>query len=151
MTAFNWDSKISNDGGDFVLLEPGIYPFSVKAFEKGYYNGGGKIPACPKAQLTLRVGTGANASDVPDGILLDSSLEWKICQFFNSIGMRRHGEEFTMNWDAIVGKTGYLEIEHREYEKDGEKRKTNQVKKYIDPADMAQAPAQPATPAPAAW
>jgi len=144
MTAFNWDSEIENDGGDFVLLEPGVHPFTVKALEKTFYNGGGKVPPCPKALLTLRVGEGASVSDVNDGILLDDSLEWKICQFFRAIGDRSHGQKYKMDWDHVEGKTGYLEIEHREYEKDGEKRKANSVKKYIDPADV-----KPATPA--AW
>ena len=142
MTAFNWDSTIENDGGDFVLLDPGVYPFTVKSLEKSFHNGGGKIPACPKALLTLRVGEGANVSDVTDSILLDDSLEWKICQFFKAIGARGHGEKYKMNWDSVVGCTGHLEISHREYEKDGETRKANQVKKYLDPADVK--PAKPA-------
>ena len=42
------------------------------------------------------------------------------------------------HWDKVVGKSGRLEIEHREYTtSEGEKRTTNQVKKYIDPADAA--------------
>ena len=138
MTAFNWDSEIQNDGGDFVLLAPGVYPFTVKALEKTFYNGGAKIPACPKAQLTLRVGSDANVSDVTDGLLLDDSMEWKLCQFFTAIGDRAHGQKMKMDWDKVVGKSGRLEIEHREYTtSDGEKRTANQVKKYIDPADAA--------------
>ena len=137
MTAFNWDSEIENDGGDFVLLEPGVYPFTVKSLEKSFHNGGGKIPPCPKAVLTLRVGEGANVSDVNDGILLDDSLEWKICQFFKAIGARGHGEKYRMDWDSVEGRSGYLEISHRDYTtQDGEKRTANQVKKYIDPADV---------------
>lgn len=138
MTAFGWDSTIEHDGGDFKLLPKGIHPFTVKKIEKGFYNGGKTIPPCPKANLTLRVGVGTEVSDVTDGMLLDDSLEWKLCQFFLGIGARKHGEPLKMNWDEsfIVGKTGWVEIEHREYEKDGETKMANQVARYLDPADF---------------
>ena len=144
MTAYNWDSTIENDGGDFKLLEPGIYPFVIKKIEKGYFNGSSNVPPCPKANLTLRVGEGMKISDVFDGILLDDSLEWKLCQFFTGIGSRKHGETLQMNWDEgyLVGKGGWVEIEHREYMKEGETRTTNQVSRYIDPADMKKAKAE---------
>lgn len=138
MTAFDWDSTIEKDGGDFKLLPEGVYPFTIKKIEKGYYNGGKSIPPCPKANLTLRVGTGTDVSDVTDGMLLDDSLEWKLCQFFLGIGARKHGEPLKMNWDEsyLVGKGGWVEIAHREYEKDGETKKANQVVKYLEPADF---------------
>lgn len=138
MTAYDWDSTIEKDGGDFKLLPEGVWPFTIKSVEKSYYNGGKSIPPCPKANLTLRVGHGADMSDVTDGMLLDDSLEWKLCQFFLGIGARKHGEPLRMNWDEsfLVGKTGWVEIEHREYEKDGETRQANQVAKYLDPADF---------------
>lgn len=149
MTAFDWDSKISQDGGDFQLLPVGIYPFTVKKLAKDYYNGGATIPACPKATLTLRVGSAQSGmSDVIDSLLLDDSLEWKLCQFFKAIGARKHGEEIQMNWDAVEGKGGWLEIEHREYQKDGETRTANQVKRYIDPADVPAQQPQPQQAAP---
>lgn len=135
MTAYNWNSEIENDGGDFKLLEPGIYPFTVKALEKAYFNGSKSIPPCPKANVTLRVGVGSEASDVTDGLLLDDSLEWKLCQFFKAIGDRAHGQRISMNWDAVVGKSGRVEIGHREYEKDGQTKTANQVIRYIDPSD----------------
>ena len=137
MTAYDWDSTIEKDGGDFKLLPEGIYPFTIKKVEKGYFNGSKNVPPCPRASLTLRVGVGANVSDVTDGLLLDDSLEWKLCQFFLAIGARKHGEALKMNWDDsfIVGKTGWVQIEHRTYEKDGEEKSANQVAKYLDPAD----------------
>jgi len=155
MAAFNWDSEIKNDGGEFKLLEPGVYPFRVKKLTKDYYNGGKTVPPCPKASLLLHVGYGAEASDVTDGLLLDDSLEWKLCQFFTCIGMRKHGEALRMDWDAVEGKTGWVEIEHRDYIKDGETKKANQVVKYIDPQDAptpAQAqPKQTQAPASMSW
>ena len=152
MAQLDWNSEISNDGGDFKVLEPGTYPFTIKAIEKTYFNGSAKIPACPKAVVTLRVGQGAEASDVTDGLLLDDSLEWKLCQFFTAIGSRTHGQKLRMNWDDsyLIGKTGYVEIETRTYTKnDGTEGRANQVKAYIDPADMPTA--KPAASAGTTW
>lgn len=139
MTAFNWDSTIEKDGGDFKLLPEGIYPFTIKKLEKGFFNGSSNVPPCPRAQLTLRVGTGMDVSDVTEGLLLDDSLEWKLCQFFTGIGARKHGEPLAMNWDDdfIVGKTGWVQIGHRSYtNKDGEEKVGNQVEKFLDPVDF---------------
>jgi len=144
MTAFGWDSEIKNDGGDFKLLDPGKYPFTVKTLEKSYHNGSSKVPPCPMAIVTLRVN---GETDVTERFMLDDSLEWKLCQFFTAIGDRKSGEALKMNWDAIYGKSGWVEIEHREYEKEGEKRKANQVARYIDPADVPAIQAQAAAPA----
>lgn len=153
MTALDWNSPISNDGSDFRLLEPGVYPFVIKSLEKSYYNGSGKIPPCPKALVTLRVN---GETDVTDGLLLDDSLEWKLCQFFNSIGVRKHGETYNPNWDGLVGKAGYVKITNREWVgNDGNTRQSNQVDRYLDPADVfttpTPSPAQPAATAGASW
>ena len=136
MAAYDWDSTIQNDGSDFRLLPEGIYPFTVKKMERGYYNGGNTIPPCPRADLTLHVGVGADTADVTEGILLDDSLEWKLCQFFLAIGDRKHGEALKMNWDAVEGKGGWCEIGHRTWTgRDGEERESNQVVRFIDPQD----------------
>ena len=136
MTAYDWNDTIQNDGSDFRLLPLGIYPFTVKKMERGYYNGGANIPPCPRAELTLHVGIGADATDVPENLLLDDSLEWKLCQFFLAIGDRKHGEALQMDWDAVEGKSGWLEIEHRTWTgRDGEDRESNQVARFIDPQD----------------
>lgn len=155
MAHMDWNDSVSNDGGDFKLLEPGIYPFTIKHVEKSYVeNASSRYSGAKKAIVTLRVN---GETDVTDGIILDTDLEWKICQFMVGAGIRKHGETKEMNWDNsfLVGKTGYVEIEHREYQKDGETRKANQVARYIDPADLdarkaamasvATAPAAPAS------
>lgn len=136
MTAYEWDSTIQNDGGDFRLLPEGVYPFTVRSLEKAYNNGTKSIPACPMAKLVFRVGVGADVSDVTANLYLDDSQEWKLCQFFLALGMRKHGEALKMNWDAVVGKAGWLEVEHYNYtDNKGEEKTINSVARYLDPAD----------------
>ena len=137
MTALGWDSNIKNDGGDFKLLPKGIYPFTVKSLEKAYSNGTSKIPPCPMAKLMLRVGTGAAVSDVSNTLYLDDSQEWKLCQFFLALGMRKHGEELNLSaFERVQGQTGWLEIEHYTYtNNEGEEQTINSVARYLDPQD----------------
>lgn len=158
--ALQLDEEIEYDGGNFRLLEPGIYPFRVKAVSIDYFNGSKSVPPCPRAQLTLVVGEGADASDVIDGILLyeddNGNPNWKISEFYRSVGYKQHGQRVRMVWDeTLVGMTGWLVIENREYVKDGETRKANQVKRYLDPEDAPKAQpvqaAQPQAAYPAAW
>ncbi len=136
--AFGWNDTIKNDGNDFKLLEDGTYPFEITKLEKEYFNGNKNVPPCPRAKLTLKVGTGANSTIVTDSILLYDGAEWRIAQFFRSIGAKKHGQEFEMNWDDdyIVGKVGTLELGTREYEYNGETRKTNTVKRYNDVSEV---------------
>jgi len=146
MARLSWDSTISNDGTDFKLLEPGTYPFTIKSVEKSMSTSQ-RFNGTPMAIVTLRVGVGADSADVIDRIILDTDLEWKICQFFRAIGARGHGDSYQMNWDEsyLVGKTGFVEIENREYQSNGETRHTNQVARYLDMG------ATPASDAGATW
>lgn len=154
MGALNWDSEISNDGSDFKLLEPGTYPAVVKAVEKSFHNGSDKIPPCPKAVVTLRVN---GETDVDTNLLLANEMEWKLCAFFTAVGDRKRGEALRMNWDGLVGKKLHVEVANRSWTgSDGKERQSNDIARFIDPADLpaapaAPAPAQPAAAAPSAW
>ena len=55
--ALDWNSDISNDGQDFVILPEGEYVFQVVDLEKGRHSGSEKLQPCPKATLTLEVRT----------------------------------------------------------------------------------------------
>lgn len=131
---FNWDDTIENDGNGFVLLDEGDYTFTVTGFERGSYPGGAKIPPCNVAKLTLTVDTAASSTQIKCDLLLYKSLEWKISSFFRSIGMKKHGERLVMNWNGILGESGMAHIGQREYTgNDGQVRKTNEVKYFMDP------------------
>lgn len=61
-------------------------------------------------------------------------FEWKLCQFFTSIGLRQHGEKLRMNWAAVTGKTGRCRITKRTYkDKTGADRETNDLDEFLDP------------------
>jgi hypothetical protein len=61
-----------------------------------------------------------------------------LCSFFRSIGSRKSGEKVAMDWSKVVGGTGRATLSIREYKKDGEDRRINQVKKWLDPKPSAE-------------
>lgn len=159
-----WDDEITNDGGSFVLLEEGDYNFRVTAFERGRFPGSAKIPACNKATLTLLVETYDGEASVKYDLIMYSSLEWKISEFFRAIGQKKSGESFRPKWNQVIGSVGRARFRPREYtDRNGEKRQANDVARFYDydpafflpgnnaggkpPAHNGEAPAQGGAPA----
>lgn len=128
-----WDDEISSDSGNFVLLEEGDYDFTVAAFERGRFLGSAKIPACNKAILTLSVDTPAGTASVKYDLILYSTLEWKISEFFRAIGQKKHGEPLRPRWNQVVGSRGRAHFKPRTYtKKDGGEGQANDVTKFYD-------------------
>ena len=128
----DWDSEIETDG-QFVELN-GDYNFQITDMERGRFPGSQKLPACNKATLTLLVYAGpSQTATVKTDLILHKSLEWKLSQFFRSIGQKKHGERITMNWDKVEGSCGRAHFKPRKYtDKNGNERTANDVDYFID-------------------
>lgn len=134
-----WDDEISNDTG-FVLLEEGDYEFTVTAFERARFPGSAKIPPCNKAVLTLAVESGQGTANVKYDLILYSTLEWKMSEFFRAIGQKKQGEPLRPRWNELVGSRGRARFKVRTYtKKDGSEGRANDVEKFYDydPAAMS--------------
>lgn len=137
---FNWDDVIQNDGEEFVLLPEGDYDFVVKSFERGRHNGSEKLPPCNKAVLKIEVSNGQQKSTITHNLMLHSKCEGLICAFFTGIGHRKHGEQLRMDWNRVAGSRGRCKVGVRTWKnKNGEDQKSNEIKKFYDPAESAQA------------
>lgn len=131
-----WDDEIQHDGGKFQVLPEGDYLFSVAKFERARHNGSEKIPPCNKAVLTLSLRGPEGSGTVQTNLFLHSKFEWKLCQFFTSVGQRRHGEVLRMNWGAVTGASGYCHVGVRKWTgTDGKEHESNEVTEFYDPAD----------------
>lgn len=128
-----WDDELTNDGQEYILLEEGDYNFTVKAFERGRFPGSSKIPACNKAMLTIEVETPEGTATAKVDLILWSTLEWKLSEFFRCIGQKKHGEPLRPRWNEVVGSKGRAHFKPREYtKKDGSKGISNDVTKFLD-------------------
>lgn len=128
----SWDSEISKES-EFELLPAGNYKFTVQSVERGRFAGSEKMNACPSATLSLKVsGPDGTEGTVQDTLYLNSKAEWKLSQFFTSIGQKKKGETIRMNWNLVPGSSGELELTVNEYTaKDGSQKKNNRVGKYL--------------------
>lgn len=141
--ALSWDSTIEQESS-FVLLEPGEYNFVVKNMSRATYTPGpnSKITdSSPMAELELDVtDSKGQSATVKENLILHTALEWKISQFFISIGQKVKGQPFVPNWGAIVGATGRAEFDQRKYTSNGEEKQVNQVKNFLEPVQNATQP-----------
>lgn len=149
----SWDDEISSDDSQYIILEEGDYNFTVTNFERGRFPGSAKLPACNKAALTLAVETPEGTAFIKYDLILWSSLEWKISEFFRAIGQKKHGEKFVPRWNAVIGAKGRGRFKPRTYtKKDGTKGETNDAEKFYDfdpnffPGEPAPSTAAPAAP-----
>ena len=128
-----WTREIKNDGDEFKPMKPGIYPAVISRFEQGEHPGSAKIPRCPKAMLTLKVDTGEGVQEVRTTLLVHPKMEWKLSEFFRSIGRKKHGEPFRMDWSNLLGQRLLVRIGTRSYiGSDGEEHVTNNVERFVD-------------------
>lgn len=139
-----WDDEISQET-EFVVLPEGDYDFEVVKFERSRSKGSDKIPASNMAVLDIKVTNGKDATTVKDHLVLHTKMEWKLSQFFRSIGQKKQGETVRMNWNAVPGAKGRCKLIVEKYVNDkGETRENNKIAKYYDYTAPANAAAVPA-------
>ena len=131
-TAFDWNSTISNaeETNEYKPLPEGDYEFVINSVTKKMFNGSAKMPACPQASIEIHVDDPNTGRTVPvfSNLFLCSSQEWKLAQFFKSIGvMSADDKQLRMRWD-IEGE-GTCHIAPREYNG----KVYNDIKKWLLP------------------
>lgn len=122
--ALGWDDEITQES-EFILLDEGEYPFKVEQVEKSYFAGSEKMQPCPQAIVHLLID---DKVKIKTNLFLNTKSEWKLSEFFVSIGQKKKGEPLKMNWSKVTGATGRVSISHREYNG----QKYNEVKKFLE-------------------
>ena len=125
-----WDDQIQEDGKEFITLPEGDYDFTIDHYERGRSQGKGKLPPCNMAIVHFLI-RNPHGEDiiVKENFVLHTSLEWKLSELFASVGQKQKGEQIRMNWNSLPGSTGRCTLYIEEYEKNGEKRTINKIKK----------------------
>ena len=62
--ALDWNDEISDEGGEYPILEAGDYNFTVESFQRKRFNGSDKMCACNQVALKLRI-------DGPEGVVVE--------------------------------------------------------------------------------
>lgn len=122
-----WEDEIVNDGQEYIDIPDGEYDFLVESIDLGRFQGSAKIPSCKQVKITLVIEVpGIGPASISTNLILHSILEWKVSEFFASIGLKQKGTPFKMRWN-IQGAKGRCKISHRMH--DG--KTYNDVKRFI--------------------
>ena len=101
----NWGEGFTAQEDEFVLLDEGVYNFTVTKMEKKVYSGNStKIPnGCPYAELNVQVQSQKGTTNIRERLYLLKSMQWKLTQFFASIGQPVvTGQVFNPNWMLLL-------------------------------------------------
>lgn len=134
----NWDSEIENEGSEFVIVDPGDYNFTVVNFERGRFQGSAKMPPCNQAKLTIRLDIPDGICDMKHNLFLHTKMEWKLCEFFTSIGQRQSGQRVAMNWNTVIGAKGKCRVTKRSFPSKDDPTKirwANDIEKFYAPKE----------------
>lgn len=131
--SFDWNDEISDEGGEYPILEAGDYNFTVEGFTRKRFNGSDKMCACNQVVLKLRIDCPEGVT-VEDNLFLNRKTEWKVSQFFLAIGQKQPGVPLRPNWDALPGSRGRCKLYIDKWKgRDGRDFETNKVDKYYAP------------------
>lgn len=131
-----WDKPLSGDtsGGEYPLLAPGEYEFTVKSAVGAEYKPkpGAKLGHCAQIKLTLIMeGKSTKGKEISanvfDNLFSDPTTEWKMTAFAKSTGI---WHDAMTPWDVTQraeGMTGRATIRIGEF--NGNKR--NEVVRYL--------------------
>ena len=125
-----YEGMIENEDGGFTLLPEGDYDFTVSKITRGRYEGSDKMPACNSVTVELTVWGAQDKATITERFFLVKKFEWKLSQFFLSIGVKKHGEPLMMRWN-IEGMRGKCKVYVDHYKKnDGSDGQSNKIKKF---------------------
>lgn len=125
------DFNATINEGEPQIPEEGQYFFKVKSVEDGV----SKSSGAPMVSVELMLFNGdlEYVGKVYDHMPLIKAAVWKICAFYRTIGLKKHGQPIQMNWPWTVNRYGYCEVIHDSY--NGQKRV--KVSGYIDREAMS--------------
>lgn len=134
--AYDWNDTITEDAREFVLLPDGDYEFVVESFDRQHFSGSEKMPACPKAILNIRILAPEGITYVKHQLLLHSRVQYRLSEFFASIGQKKKGQPMRMNWSVVPGAHGRCKLGHRLYEGNT----YNEIKQFYPAPEPGQTP-----------
>lgn len=117
--ALEWNATIKESSQVFVeLVDKKQYFFEVKKVEQVKSNGSEKTPPHTQARVTLAVYELDSLEYLKDmfyNLPLLTTMEWKLSEFYEGIGLKQRDEPLIMDWNKVLGCKGVFVNEKREY------------------------------------
>lgn len=126
----DFEATIEDEGSEFTLLPDGDYEFIIRKVTRGRFNGSDKVPACGEVNIEMTVGNSTDTTVISERFFMIRKFEWKLSQFFLSIGLKKHDEPLRMRWN-IEGMKGKCKVYVDSFaKKDGSQGQSNKIKKF---------------------
>lgn len=115
---YDWDDEIENRSG-FADVPDGEYEFFVDHYERAKVGGDGKYSGQNKAivycNILMENVPQDQAPQFKTNLILNKAFDWKLSQFFISIGLMpdEEGATLKMNWNLVGGARGRCKVEHK--------------------------------------
>ena len=125
-----------NQDSNFIDIPDGEYDFQVESIERARHNGSEKIPPCNKMVVKLALLMDEDKRPViSEQFILWSTLEWKLGEFFVSIGLKKKGDPLpACNWMAeIPGRRGRCRIK-KQADRNDPSKSYSHVDRFLEPA-----------------
>ena len=103
--ALDWNAEIRQDDR-YTLLPEGDYVFRVVDVDRETFIGSAKLPPCIQVNLTMQVETPDGPVRIRENLKLCTQMEWLLCSFFRSIGLKEKGKAVVMDWNRVPGARG---------------------------------------------
>lgn len=134
-----WGDEVVEGEDDFTPLPAGDCSFKVVEFKRARHPGSVNLSPCNKAIVTIKLTKDGCSRTIDHNFYLHTKCENFICIFFKSIGMRKSGEKFVMDWSSITGKSGKCHIKIQSWiaksgERKGEEMYGNEITKFYEPS-----------------
>ncbi len=107
---YDWNDEIVKDSENFEPLPEGDYNFTIEKFERSRSKGEGELPPCNMAIVYFIIHGQDHDVTIKEYFVLHKKMEWKLSQLFCSVGLKKEGEPFRMNWSALPGLTGSCKV-----------------------------------------
>lgn len=131
---FSWDSylELDDDKPERKIFEDGDYDYTVTKVEKTFTKNDS-----PMAKITIELkDENGDTTLVWDNLVIQKNCEWKLSQFFRSIGQKKHGERCRMDWSKVPGSSGRCKAIKTTYtNKNGDQVEKNEIDRYYDPPE----------------